>query len=92
MNDIEKALLGDREAQERVTEPKRKRGRPVGTGHNKKRDAAMYDLFVAINGKTGTPRHTGILSVLAKRYGISVQAVSAAIKKEGERRGREERK
>ena len=92
MDEFVLVMLGDKETQERVTEPKRKRGRPVGTRPKKSRDAAMYDLFVAINGKTGTSRCTGILPVLAKRYGISVQAVSSAIKREGKRRGQEERK
>lgn len=64
----------------------KKRGRPVGTRPKRSRDAAMYDLYVAVNGVNGRGRNTGLTTYLANKYGISRQAVERAIKREMKRR------
>lgn len=64
----------------------KKRGRPVGTRPKKSRDAAMYDLYVSVNGVNGRGRNTGLTTYLANKYGISKQAVNQAIKREIKRR------
>ena len=61
-------------------------GRPKGTRPNKSRDAALYEAWVSIQGKTGCAAHNGFLVFLAHKYGVSKQAIQQAIKRERARR------
>lgn len=61
-------------------------GRPEGTRPNKSRDAALYEAWIAMHGKTGSAAHNGFLVFLAHKYGVSKQAIQQAIKRERARR------
>lgn len=64
-----------------MCEGQKKRGRPYKLSRN----AAIYDAYIMISGKTGGTAYF-VLSHLAAKTGISKERIYAIIKKERERR------